>query len=499
MSTDAFNFEINGIQYADLKDEFIELATTLLPNWDCTNVNDPVVYFSEFYLQSLSRIAYVANVFTQECMLSTARHPQSVRNIANMLGYESGTAQPAKVDMTLTYSITGSTTLKPYSLRVATKQTDGNISVYYENINEVVLSATSTSAVVKFVEGQTRDEDFVGTGTPNQRLFLQSFPVIIENLLSETLTVKVDSVEWDRKSTFGDAISTDKYFRIEQDVLDRMTIIFGDGVNGAMPPKDASINVVYRVGGGARGIVNANEITEIITGFTGLTSVTNVNVPDGASEKESIVDIKKNAPLSLIAPNQINRIRELEIYVEAFSGVARCKVIQQGTLLKLYVVPVAGTSVEDIKPSLSNEISKRLVMGFVVVIADADYYDPTIDIDIDLDSNISQDLAIEQTKTAILNLIDSLVKDDDGKYINQFGGGLRRADIGFVVRTIDGVFDYVINEPAADITFNAATILRNTNANVKVRVSTGGTTTGSYDDTEIASQGTITSRSSWIS
>lgn len=111
-------------------------------------------------------------------------------------------------------------------------------------------------------QGRTFTDSPLGSsnGTPNQR-FTSAKANFIDNGADELL---VDGDQWTRVDDFLSSTSTDQHYMVELTGDDnKAELIFGDGVNGAIPDVGIS-NIVwtYRFGANVNGNVGANTITK---------------------------------------------------------------------------------------------------------------------------------------------------------------------------------------------------------------------------------------------
>lgn len=76
--------------------------------------------------------------------------------------------------------------------------------------------------------------------------------------------VLVNGVQWDETAFLLLESADAQTYQADFDDLDRVTIIFGDGIHGAVPPPNAAITLEYRVGGGEAGNVGPGTFTATV-------------------------------------------------------------------------------------------------------------------------------------------------------------------------------------------------------------------------------------------
>jgi len=111
------------------------------------------------------------------------------------------------------------------------------------------VAVTPSQNYVKFTvtEGESVSETFVSDGSASQMFDLSS-PGVVEGSL-DTLTTDEGgtTVTWSRVTSLSLSEANDSEFRYVSDADGNMTIIFGDGVRGRIPPPGVTITVAYRV------------------------------------------------------------------------------------------------------------------------------------------------------------------------------------------------------------------------------------------------------------
>jgi predicted phage baseplate assembly protein len=164
--------------------------------------------------------------------------------------------------------------------------------------------------VVDATQGETVRNEVLGSsdGSAFQSYQLKQKPLTYlpstdpEGLaaVQSTLTVMVNLVRWNEQPTLLESSPNAQDFTTTLDDSGQTTVIFGDGVNGARPPTGKNnILARYRKGLGTSGNVASDAIQQLIDSVPGLQKVTNPEPSLGGTDKESISQIRVNAPASL--------------------------------------------------------------------------------------------------------------------------------------------------------------------------------------------------------
>ena len=245
-----------------------------------------------------SQRSFYFDMQAQNSYLQTATLPAAILAIARQLGYTRRLASSASVSVTL---FPQPPQPVPITIRQGTQIQVGNL--FFEAIEDVVIPAgkpvwpdESTSDIVVFNEGETREEEFTSDGSPNQ-----SFTLSQSSVVRDSITVEIQGEDWEETSSLvvieGRGIGEDLFigtgqddqsyqltklhaiidiispqnlsvvvgldiwqrvvnftgapneYRVEQDSEGVTTVFFGLNADGAAPPNSIAIVVLYQITG----------------------------------------------------------------------------------------------------------------------------------------------------------------------------------------------------------------------------------------------------------
>lgn len=205
-----------------------------------------------------------------------------------------------------------------------------------------------------------------GNGEPNQQFRTAQVPVLIsplvevrelQRLSTEEPTDQTSALDyetaghaatlwvcWQEVADFHSSTSHDRHY-----ILDHLTgdIVFGDGRRGMIPPVGQN-NIRasrYLSGGGERGNLAANTITQLKVALPFVDSVINREQATGGSDQESLQQVKTRGPRQLRHRDRAVTGQDFEDMAYAASAdVARAKAIiahgdQEAGQVVLIVVP----------------------------------------------------------------------------------------------------------------------------------------------------------------
>ena len=120
---------------------------------------------------------------------------------------------------------------------------------------------------------------------------------------------------------------------------------FGDGVRGLIPPA-ARNNIVlrkYQVGGGTRGNVNANTLSQMTRAIAYIEKCFNAVPAAGGADAETVEEAKNRAPLTLKSRDRAVTAEDFEaLALKASTSVARAKCLpsqQHNGMVQVVIVP----------------------------------------------------------------------------------------------------------------------------------------------------------------
>ena len=175
-------------------------------------------------------------------------------------------------------------------------------------------------------------------GLPRQTFSLDRLPVMAARVIVQVEEMVLDSAEpcwrdWEQVEDFDASKPDDTHY-----VLDVETgeLLFGDGVNGAVPPvprAEARKNIriiQYRIGGGERGNVASGAIAKpSATALPAALMLTNHRAAAGGAEPETLEDAQTRVRLALQTRFRAVTTDDFELLARATPGlrVARARAI----------------------------------------------------------------------------------------------------------------------------------------------------------------------------
>ncbi len=145
---------------------------------------------------------------------------------------------------------------------------------------------------------------------------------------ASTLKVYVNEVLWEEVPFLYGYGPTERIYITRRDDEGRTTIRFGDGITGArLPTGQNNVHAEYRKGTGLGGLVQAGQLSLLMSRPLGLKGVVNLEAAQGAEEPESRDDARTNAPLTVLTLERAVSLQDYEDFARTFSGVAKAQAV----------------------------------------------------------------------------------------------------------------------------------------------------------------------------
>jgi hypothetical protein len=182
-----------------------------------------------------------------------------------------------------------------------------------ESVQELLGSSDATMAYQSFVLRQP-PLTYVSAETPSGR--------------ASTLKIYVNDVLWQEAPFFYGRGPTERIYILRHDDDGRTTVTFGDGINGArLPTGQNNVRAEYRKGSGVGGLVEAGQLSQLVSRPLGLKEVVNPEAAAGAEDAESRDDARRNAPLTMLTLDRAVSLQDYEDFARTFAGVAKAQAV----------------------------------------------------------------------------------------------------------------------------------------------------------------------------
>ena len=301
--------------YESFRNDMIDKLRVKMPEYTDLRQSDAGIVILELLAQGLDVLSYYQDVMANEVFLTTEEQRSNALKWCKMLGYTPKASTPSEFEQVFELSAKQTKPVViPAGTVVKTVGTSVEPSIYFETVEELTIPAgklgsethvedgkTVYDYSVKIIQGQSISNELVGSSNgsiKNQTFKLGYTPVILDSIV--LLVNEGDGfVKWNRVDTFVDSSPLSRDYMVSINDNDEAVITFGDGVFGKIPKTYSNgIYCSYRIGGGLKGNVTANTITQLDSSISFVKRTFNPSVAlvEG-HDKESLEEIKRNAPV----------------------------------------------------------------------------------------------------------------------------------------------------------------------------------------------------------
>jgi hypothetical protein len=197
----------------------------------------------------------------------------------------------------------------------ATVRINANVAAatHGESVKELLGSGDATLTYQSFALRQP-PLTYVSADTPSGR--------------ASTLKIYVNDVLWQEATFFYGRGAVERIYVLRNDDDGRTTVQFGDGINGArLPTGQSNVRAEYRKGSGLGGLVEAGQLSQLLSRPLGLKDVVNPEDAEGAADPESRDDARKNAPTTVLTLDRAVSLQDYEDFARTFAGVAKAQAV----------------------------------------------------------------------------------------------------------------------------------------------------------------------------
>lgn len=224
--------------------------------------------------------------------------------------------------------------------------------------------------VARATHGETKTE-VIGGGDgsqPFQKFVLKQKPLTYVSAATpsgaeSTLEVRVNGVLWEEVDSFYQMPPDERAYITRRADDGTVTVQFGDGFNGTrLPTGLENVSSKYRVGIGLTGMVDAGQISQLMSRPLGVKGVINPLEPTGGGNPEQLDQARRNAPLTVLTLERIVSLQDYEDFAAAFAGIGKA----QATLLwsgerRIVHLTIAGADGAAVPES--SDLYKNLAAG----------------------------------------------------------------------------------------------------------------------------------------
>jgi predicted phage baseplate assembly protein len=302
----------------------------------------------------------------------------------------------------------------------------GNVaaSTHGETKAEVLGSGDGSKAFQKFSLKQ-KPLTYISAPTPNG--------------VKSTLEIRVNDILWEEEPSFYRLSPKKRAYITKMNDDGTVTVQFGDGITGTrLPTGIENVKATYRVGTGLNGMVDANQLSLLMTRPLGVKEVINPLAATGADDPEQRDQARKNAPLTVLTLDRIVSLQDFEDFARSFSGIGKAQagLVWNGEKELVHITVAAADGGEVDKNS---NLYKNLVAG--IDSARHSYQNIQIDSYIPLLFNVQAKVLVDSAYLVenVLMEVSIAIKDTFDFEHRGLGEAVTASDVMVVMQQTKGV------------------------------------------------------------
>ena len=346
---------------ADLVDLIKERTNT---TWDPTDYSDLGNVLVETFAYMGDIMSHYLDRIANETTIDTAIQRKTLLSFAKLYDYVLSGPTPATVNVTFT-NISNNTLDIPTGTQVMAPLSFGAYSeVYFETTTSATAVVPGASITLPCQEGKTVNTDKpdlidstfnialpANLGTSDGRA-TQSFTIPESGIVNKSITVYVGQGvafgNWTYVDNLFEAGPGDRVFTTAPNEDGTIDVVFGDNVNGAIPPSGQLISATYKVSVGSAGNIKSLSITEL-TFFPGnldpqITSyftVSNSAPAVGGADGDTTLDIKNKIKAAVSTRRRAVTLEDFSFLANLAEGVGKSSAASSVyTNVNLYIQPL---------------------------------------------------------------------------------------------------------------------------------------------------------------
>jgi hypothetical protein len=284
--------------------------------WDPTDYSDLGNVLVESFAYMGDIMSHYLDRIANETSIDTAIQKSTLLSLASLYDYKPSGPTPAEIQITFT-NISEETLDIPVGTQVMAPLSYGPFTqVYFETSDSATAIIPGESITLVATEGKTVNTDRpdqidstynralpsnLGTsdGSANQQFFVPDSG-IIDNSIVVYVGQGVAFGAWSYVDNLLEYGPEDLVFTTFRNDDDTIAVVFGDGINGSIPPSGQLISSIYKVSVGAAGNIKSLQIAELTfipgnldTQATSYFTVTNTLPSFGGADSDSLTQLKK--------------------------------------------------------------------------------------------------------------------------------------------------------------------------------------------------------------
>lgn len=361
--------------YKNIKSSILNRMKVLVPEMTDHSESNLFVIIVSIFAGISEVLNYYIDNAARELYLSTARRYSSLIKITRLIDYRVRAKIAATTDIKITAVDSNGNPVNlinnfTFNANLVVKDSSG---IEFITTRKVTMWANTSTVTVGAKQSKQVVNRSLGTTTTEER---QSFK-LADDYEHDSLQITINGNTWELRQTLAFSGPLDRHFIVEVNESKEAWVVFGDNVNGTIPPASQTVYATYYETKGKNGILDVNTINTLVTVVNtpnqvpAITSfkVTNPISASGGVNEEDIERIRRHAPLSLRTLDRAVTKQDHIDIAELVPGVGKADVMVDFKSKKiiLYVAPdEGGTASDALLTRVEDEFKIKGLMGPVI-------------------------------------------------------------------------------------------------------------------------------------
>lgn len=304
--------------YQQMKQSILNRIPTNNPELTDFSEGNPLVMLVSIFCGIGEMLGIYIDATARETFIGTVRKYASILKLVKLIDYRTKSMVAPTVDLLFTLVDSTSGLPTPYlpgnidfPIYTQVNSQSRGIPFYSQVASSMIAGQTGLS--IPFSSYTTSTGNNLGTsdGTSNQKFVLPT------NYAYKTSVLTIGSDTWNEYDSLGLMGANTKGYIVDVLSDGNAYVIFGDGVNGAIPTVSAVVFAQYGTTVGPLGNLPPNSIQQLISSIIVPTGykliITNPDYSNNGSDIEGLEDIRSLAPRSL---RTLNRAVTWQDYID---------------------------------------------------------------------------------------------------------------------------------------------------------------------------------------
>jgi uncharacterized phage protein gp47/JayE len=316
--------------------------------WTADDPNDLGTILLESFAYMGDIQSYYIDRVANELTLDTAARRKTLVDIGKLYGYRVSGPTPARVNVVFE-NISDEAIDIPVGTQVLATLLYGDFTeVYFETTASATQLAPGDTVTLACQEGKTVNTDRPDLISPTTNKPLpvnlgvsdgtaqQIVELIDTNVVDDSIVVYVGQgvafTPWSYVESLTESGPNQLVFTTNVDADGNVSLEFGDGINGAIPPANQVISALYRISAGAAGNLNSGTVEEvtfipgnILPEAIGYLAVSNPSAAFGGADGDDNDQIRTKVKNAITTRRRAVTLTDYAALASQVSGVGRTK------------------------------------------------------------------------------------------------------------------------------------------------------------------------------